>query len=95
MGLKAEQRDAVASLLDGYDILAVLPLGFGKSLIFQGFVIAANHFSALSPTEQHQRIDFRGKKYGSFSIISCRFILGEVEICKVTATLWFSRKGAR
>ena len=39
--LKVEQRDAVASLLDGHDVLAVLPTGFAKSLIFQAFVIAA------------------------------------------------------
>ncbi|XP_074620808.1 ATP-dependent DNA helicase RecQ-like [Acropora palmata] len=39
--LKVEQRDAVVSLLDGHDVLAVLPTGFGKSLIFQAFVLAA------------------------------------------------------
>ena len=39
--LKVEQRDAVVSLLDGQDVLAVLPTGFGKSLIFQVFVLAA------------------------------------------------------
>ena len=39
--LKVEQRDAVASLLDGHDVLAVLHTGFAKSLIFQVFVIAA------------------------------------------------------
>ena len=41
VSLKVEQRDAVASLLDGHDVLAVLLTGFGKSLIFQVFVIAA------------------------------------------------------
>ena len=41
LSLKVEQRDAVDSLLDGHDVLAVLPTGFGKSLIFQVFVIAA------------------------------------------------------
>ncbi|XP_015758777.1 PREDICTED: ATP-dependent DNA helicase RecQ-like [Acropora digitifera] len=39
--LKVEQRDAVVSLLDGHDVLAVLPTGFGKSLIFQAFILAA------------------------------------------------------
>ena len=39
--LKVEQHDAVVSLLDGHDFLAVLPMGFGKSLIFQVFVLAA------------------------------------------------------
>ena len=31
----------------------------------------------------------------SFSIISCRFIPGGVEICKLSTTLWFRRKGPR
>ena len=39
--IHCEQRDAVASLLDGHDVLVVLPTGFAKSLIFQAFVIAA------------------------------------------------------
>ena len=39
--LKEEQRDAVVSLLDGHAVLAVLPTGFGKSLIFQAFVLVA------------------------------------------------------
>ena len=37
---KDEQKEAVSSLLSGKDVLAVLPRGFGKSLIFQLFVIA-------------------------------------------------------
>ena len=41
VSLKLEQRDAVPFLLDGQDVLAVLPTGFGKSLIFKVFVIAA------------------------------------------------------
>ena len=39
--LKFEQRNAVAFLLDGHAVLVVLPSGFGKSFIFQVFVIAA------------------------------------------------------
>ena len=38
--LKVEQRGAVNSVLDGHDVLAVFATGFGKSLIFQVFVIA-------------------------------------------------------
>jgi ATP-dependent DNA helicase RecQ len=40
--LKAdEQKDlAVKSLLSGRDVVAILPTGFGKSLIFQLFAIA-------------------------------------------------------
>ena len=36
--LKAEQMEAVESLLRGKDVFGVLPTGFGKSLIFQLFV---------------------------------------------------------
>ena len=49
----------------------------------------------LSHTEHRQRLDFRGKKYGPFSIISCRFIHGGVEICKISTTILFSRTDAR
>ena len=38
--LKKEQRLAITSLLERRDVLAVLPTGFGKSLIYQYFVIA-------------------------------------------------------
>jgi len=34
--LKREQKEAVSRLLEGKDVLAVLPTGFGKSLIYQG-----------------------------------------------------------
>ena len=40
LSLKDEQKEAVSSLLSGKDVLAVLPTGFGKSLIFQLFAIA-------------------------------------------------------
>jgi len=32
--LKSEQKEAVESLFKGRDVLGVLPMGFGKSLIF-------------------------------------------------------------
>ena len=35
--LKAEQREALESLISGRDVIAILPTGFGKSLIFQLF----------------------------------------------------------
>ena len=38
--LKTAQKVAVSCLLDGADVLAVLPTGFDKSLIFQTYVIA-------------------------------------------------------
>ena len=37
--LKVEQRETLNSLLDGSDVLAVLPTGYGKSLIFQLLVL--------------------------------------------------------
>ena len=37
--LKNEQRIAITSLLRGSDVLAVLPTGFGKSLIYQMLVL--------------------------------------------------------
>jgi superfamily II DNA helicase RecQ len=36
--LKPEQEIAVRDLLEGKDVLAVLPTGFGKSLIYQTFL---------------------------------------------------------
>ena len=38
--LKAEQKLAVKSMLESKDVLAVLPTGFGKSMIFTVFGIA-------------------------------------------------------
>ena len=37
--LKKEQKKAITLLLQGKDVLAVLPTGFGKSLIYQSFVL--------------------------------------------------------
>ena len=36
--LKPEQEIAVRDLLEGQDVSAVLPTGFGKSLIYQTFL---------------------------------------------------------
>ena len=38
--LKPEQKQAVVELLKGNDVFAVLPTGFGKTLIFQTFVFS-------------------------------------------------------
>ena len=43
--LKSEQKEAVESLLKRRDVFGVLPTGFGKSLIFQLFVLAKNRVS--------------------------------------------------
>ena len=39
--LKAEQEKALYSLLEGNNVLAILPTGFGKSMIFTMFSVAA------------------------------------------------------
>ena len=41
--LKPEQESAVRALLADRDVLAVLPTGYGKSLIYQMFVPAKNY----------------------------------------------------
>ena len=46
--LKKEQGKAVIALLEK-DILAVLPTGFGKSLIYQCYSLAKSEIDALSP----------------------------------------------
>ena len=40
--LKSEQKEAAESFLDRKDVFCVLPTGFGKSLIYQLFVLAKN-----------------------------------------------------
>ena len=37
-----EQKLAVEALLSGKDVIAILPIGFGKSIIYQSFVKAKN-----------------------------------------------------
>lgn len=46
--LKHEQRVAINNLLDGKDVLAVLPTGYGKSFIFQVFVLACERERRMS-----------------------------------------------
>ena len=46
--LKDEQFCAVESVLRGKDVLAVLPTGFGKSLIYQIFPDVFDYMSANS-----------------------------------------------
>ena len=40
--MKPEERNAVEYLLNHNDVLAVLPTGYGKGLIFQLFAVAAS-----------------------------------------------------
>ena len=38
--LKSEQRKSIISLLGGEDVIAILPMGYGKSLIFQLYILS-------------------------------------------------------
>ena len=52
--LKPGQREAIVHLLNGRDVLCVLPTGYGKSLIYQMFTLAkvkAISVSNLCPLE--------------------------------------------
>ena len=40
--LKEEQKLAVEALFSGKDVMAVLPTGFGKSIIYQSYLVAKN-----------------------------------------------------
>ena len=48
--LKPEQKKAIISLLNGKDVFAVLPTGFGKSLIYQSFVFSKEIIHGHSPS---------------------------------------------
>ena len=52
--LKVEQKEDVESLLRGKDVFGVLPTGFGKSLIFQLYVLEKNRASS-SPNTSVER----------------------------------------
>ena len=44
--LKEEQEMAVNHLLNGRDVMAILPTGFGKSMIFTVFALAKQELSS-------------------------------------------------
>ena len=92
-----EQRDAVNSLLDGNDVLDVLYTLFGKNSIFQFVIIAAEMERELLQTSlvvrfQQSIIDDMISEASnmSFRFISCRFIPGGVEICKISTIVRLS-----
>ena len=90
--LKVSLRGAVPSLLDGHDALAVLDSVefYFPSLCncsWNGTRETSNRVGFVSPAEHHQRPDFRGKKYGLVSFLSCRLIFEGVEICKLVTTI--------
>jgi len=50
--LKERQVTAVKSLLLNHDVLAALPTGYGKSLIFQSFVVAKKLLNSAKACEK-------------------------------------------
>ena len=46
--LKAEQKQAVVGLLNGKGVMAILPTGFGKSVILQLFSLVKMHEDELT-----------------------------------------------
>ena len=65
--LKREQKEALSRLLEGKDVLAVLPTGFSKSLIYQSFVLAKE---MVESSVGCSSIDFRSTLTCSFSEIT-------------------------
>ena len=63
--LKAEQKEAVESLLRGKDVFGVLPTGFGKSLIFQLFVLVKTNrvFSPHTRACEARALHTRGSRF--------------------------------
>ena len=49
INIKKEQEQAVIALLEKKDVFAVLPTGFGKSLIYQSYSSAKSEIDAVSP----------------------------------------------
>ena len=63
--LKPEQETAINNLLNGRDVMAILPTGFGKSMIYTVFALA-KEISSLKTCDCHcpfekyyRRPDFR------------------------------------
>ena len=51
--LKCEQRISIQHLLLGKDVIAILPTGFGKSMIFTVYTLAV---ALLAMTEKYKTI---------------------------------------
>ena len=68
--LKPEQEVAVRALLDGKDVLAVLPTGYGKSLIYQIQDIKSIGYSAVNIREFSV-----SRKFTSVTLKLCLLVL--------------------
>jgi len=82
--LKEEQETAVKSLLMNRDVLAVLPTGYGKSLIFKTYVMAAEQLnngtnasilviSPLTSIIQDQIVEARSLEIKCVSLLEITF----------------------
>ena len=88
--LKDEQRLAVEALMSGKDVLAVLPTGFGRSVIYQSFVIVKDSSSIVVIVPLRSIIDDQLqsnliKLFARSSSMS--FFLSSDVKCKLTSTL--------
>ena len=54
--LKCEQRVSIQHLLLGKDVIAILPTGFGKSMIFTMYALAFVGVALLAMTEKYKTI---------------------------------------
>ena len=70
--LKPEQEVAVRALLDGKDVLAVLPTGYGKSLIYQIQDIKSIGYLAGNIREFSV-----SRKFTSVTLKLCLLVLGK------------------
>ena len=54
--LKCEQRISIQHLLLGKEVIAILPTGFGKSIIFTVYTLAKVSWELLAMTEKYKTI---------------------------------------
>ena len=88
--LKSVQSEALEALISGRDVIAILPTGFGKSLIFQLFCevkLTSNPNTCIltgCPAKQHRgrsdqckmRLTGLHNSYGSWHLYIWRFLFG-------------------
>ena len=76
----------------GSDVFALLLTGLGKNLTFELCHRDRNGTRWSSVSNREALMTGFPREHQSFSCISCRFILGGVEIqCKISTIDWFSR----
>ena len=73
------------------EAMSLLCCGLGKNLIFELCHRGRNGTRWSSVSNRAALMTGFPRKHRSLSCISCRFILGGVEICKISTIDWFSR----